>query len=135
VRGAPGFHGRFAGVPKVYNHYNETDKYNYAFHTPIKCTYVINYMYYYQYSPTCFGTYGAICREKFFSMLKTIVIFCEDGEISAETGRRVLVIIHVFFYICAFCLCIKDIIYEEMHMMKIQTDKCNFDIPTSDPGR
>jgi hypothetical protein len=30
-------------------------------------------------------------------MLKTIVTFFEDGALSGETGRRVWVIIHVFF--------------------------------------
>jgi len=28
------------------------------------------------------------------------------------------VIIHVSYYICAFCWCIKDIIYEKMHGME-----------------
>jgi len=27
----------------------------------------------------------------------------EDGIISAETSRRVLIIIHAFYCICAFC--------------------------------
>ena len=33
----------------------------------------------------------------------------EDGAISAETCRRVQIIIHVFHCICTFCWYIKDI--------------------------
>ena len=42
------------------------------FNTPTKCTYTIKYTYCYQYSPTYFGDYCAIFREKFCRMLKTM---------------------------------------------------------------
>jgi len=46
-----------------------------------------------------------------YRILKTYdKLLPEDGTIMDETYSRVLIIIHVFYVICAFCSCIKDII-------------------------
>jgi hypothetical protein len=41
----------------------EADNTTYFFNVPIKCTYTIKFMYYYQLFPTCFGAYCTIFRE------------------------------------------------------------------------
>jgi len=46
---------------------------NHIFNTPTKYKYTIKYMFYYQYSPTCFGVYCAIFREDLCRMLKTML--------------------------------------------------------------
>ena len=79
-------------------------------------------MYYYQHSPTCFGAYYAVFRGNFRSVTKQftnsfehmIKVLLEDGVISAETCRTVLIIIYVFYCIRAFCWYIKDIITMEL---------------------
>jgi hypothetical protein len=38
------------------------------------------------------------------------MVLPEDGTIDAETYRRVLIIKHVFYFIFAFCWCIKDMV-------------------------
>jgi hypothetical protein len=47
---------------------------NFVFNTPTKCIYTIKiHVLNITYSPTCFGAYCAIVREKFFCMLRAIV--------------------------------------------------------------
>jgi hypothetical protein len=68
------------------------------------------YINYYQYSPTRFGASFAIFTKYNNSFEHTKEFLSADGAISAETCRRVLIIIHVFYNIRAFCWCTKGVI-------------------------
>jgi len=46
----------------------------------------------------------------------------EVGAISAETCRRLLIIMHVYYCICAFCWCINDTIYEKSTERKVMLE-------------
>ena len=63
-------------------------------------------MYYHQSSSRRFGAYCAIFKKN-LTVCSKLLSHCLT---SAGTCSSVLIIIHVFYCICAFCLCIKDII-------------------------
>jgi hypothetical protein len=75
------------------------------------------YVYVYMYIYVCIYVY------MYVSKLCTCVcmynkVLPEDGSARAETCKRGLIIIHVFYFICAFCWYIQDkIIVRKMHGM------------------
>jgi hypothetical protein len=60
-----------------------------------------------------------VCNQTMWQFWAHDEVLPEDGAVSAETCRIVLIIIHVYYYECSFCWYNKDIIIiRKMHGME-----------------